>query len=366
MSGLEVEVAGRVGGFEVDVGFASDGGVTALFGHSGAGKTTVVNMIGGLVKPQRGRVVVGGRVLFDGERGIDLPAHKRRLGHVFQEGRLLPHLSVRQNLLYGRWFSPARSEPKRFDEVVELLGIDALLARRPRSLSGGERQRVAIGRALLSAPAALLMDEPLASLDAPRKAEILPYLERLRDHARLPIVYVSHAIDEVAQLARTMVLMSDGRVVAAGAIAEVMNRLDLRPMTGRFEAGVVIEGVVRGHDQTFQLSTVSIGAHDLVVPRLADRLGARVRLRIRARDVALATERPVGISIQNILPGRVIELSREEGTFVEVNVDVGVVLTARLTKRAATLLRLVPGQPVFALVKSIALDRVVSVGSDAL
>ncbi|MGH6918466.1 MAG: molybdenum ABC transporter ATP-binding protein [Geminicoccaceae bacterium] len=365
MSVLEVDVAGQVGSFAVDVRFASEGGVTALFGHSGAGKTTVVNMIGGLVRPRRGRIVVDGRTLFDADRGIDLPPHRRRLGHVFQEGRLLPHLSVRQNLLYGRWFSRARADPGRFDEVVELLGIEGLLGRRPRSLSGGERQRVAVGRALLNAPAALLMDEPLASLDGPRKAEILPYLERLRDQARLPIIYVSHAIDEVAQLARTMVLMSDGRVVATGPIAEIMNRLDLRPMTGRFEAGVVIEGIVRAHDQTFQLSTVSIGRQSLVVPLLAEELGARVRLRVRARDVALATERPTGISIQNILPGKVIELSREEGTFVEVNVDVdGTVLTARLTRRAVAVLRLAPGQPVFALVKSIALDRVVRLGAD--
>jgi molybdate transport system ATP-binding protein len=325
----------------------------------------VINMIGGLVRPRRGRIVVDGRVLFDGDRGVDLPPHRRRLGHVFQEGRLLPHLSVRQNLLYGRWFSRARADPGRFDEVVELLGIAGLLGRRPRSLSGGERQRVAVGRALLSAPAALLMDEPLASLDAPRKAEILPYLERLRDQARLPIIYVSHAIDEVAQLARTMVLMSDGRVVAAGPIAEVMNRLDLGPVIGRFEAGVVIEGVVRAHDQTFHLSTVSIGTQSLVVPRIAEGLGARVRLRVRARDVALATERPQGISVQNILPGRVTELSREEGTYVEVNVDVdGVVLTARVTKRAVALLRLAQGQPVFVLVKSIALDRVMRRGAE--
>jgi molybdate transport system ATP-binding protein len=176
---------------------------------------------------------------------------------------------------------------------------------------------------------------------------------------------VSHAIDEVAQLARNMVLMSDGQVVATGPVAEIMNRLDLRPMTGRFEAGVVVEGTVRGHDQTFQLSTVSIGTQSLVVPRLADELGARVRLRIRARDVALATERPAGISIQNILAGRVSELSREQGAFVEVNVEVdGIVLTARLTKRAAAVLRLAPGQPVFALIKTIALDRVVRLGAE--
>jgi molybdate transport system ATP-binding protein len=365
MSALEVDVAGQVGSFAVDVRFASDGGVTALFGHSGAGKTTVINMIGGLVRPRRGRIAVEGRVLFDAERRIDLPPHRRRLGHVFQEGRLLPHLSVRHNLVYGRWFAGARADAPRFDEVVALLGIEELLARRPRSLSGGERQRVAIGRALLSAPAALLMDEPLASLDAPRKAEILPYLGRLRDQARLPILYVSHAVDEVAQLARNMILMSGGRVVAAGPVADVMNRLDLRPMTGRFEAGAVVEGIVRGHDQTFQLSTVSIGAQNLMVPRLAEELGARVRLRIRARDVALATERPAGISIQNILAATITEVAPEQGAFVEVNVDLdGTLLTARLTRRAAAALRLAPGRPVFALIKTIALDRVARLATD--
>jgi molybdate transport system ATP-binding protein len=365
MSGIEVDVTGQVGSFEVDVGFASDGGVTALFGQSGAGKTTVVNMIGGLVRPRRGRVVVGGRILFDRDRGIDLPPHRRRLGHIFQEGRLFPHLSVRHNLMYGRWFRRAPADRHRFGEVVELLGIDRLLHRRPRSLSGGERQRVAIGRALLSEPAALLMDEPLASLDAPRKAEILPYLERLRDQARLPIVLVSHSIDEVARLAQTMVLMSDGRVAAVGAVAEIMTRLDLRPMTGRFEAGVVIEAEVAGHDERFQLTTLKVGVQPLLVPRLAEAPGTHVRLRVRARDVALALERPIGISIQNILPGRISELSREEGPFVEVNVDVdGAILTARLTRRAAATMALAPGQPVFALIKAIALDRVARLDPD--
>lgn len=365
MSGIEVDVAGRVGAFEVAAQFASDGGVIALFGHSGAGKTTVVNMIGGLVHPARGRIVVGGRLLFDRKGGVDLPPHRRRLGHVFQEGRLFPHLSVRHNLLYGRWFSGAPVDSRRFEEVVALLGIGRLLERRPRSLSGGERQRVAIGRALLSEPAALLMDEPLASLDAPRKAEILPYLERLRDQARLPIVYVSHSIDEVVRLARTMVLMSDGRVLAVGPIAEIMTRLDLRPMTGRFEAGVVIETEVVAHDDAYRLTTVALGAQTLTVPRLEEAPGTQVRLRVRARDVALALERPEGISIQNVLAGRVTELSREEGPFVEANVAVdGAVLTARLTRRAADTLALAPGLPVFALIKTIALDRVTRVGED--
>jgi molybdate transport system ATP-binding protein len=359
MSALEVDVAGRVGSFGLAVRFVGDGGVTALFGQSGAGKTTVVNMIGGLVRPRRGRIVVGDQVVFDSARGIDVPAHRRRLGHVFQEGRLFPHLSVRHNLLYGRWFAKTAADPGRFEEIVELLGIAHLLGRRPRSLSGGEKQRVAIGRALLSEPAALVMDEPLASLDAPRKAEILPYLERLRRQARLPIVYVSHSIDEVARLASTMVLLSEGRVAAVGPVADVMTRLDLRPMTGRFEAGVVLEATVQRHDEAYQLTMVALGDQTLSVPHVEAQPGARVRLRIRARDVALATHPPAGISIQNVLRGTVVELRREEGPFAEVNVDVGGArLTARLTRRAADDLGLAPGRPVFALVKTIALDRV--------
>lgn len=367
MSGLEVDVAGRVGSFALEVGFASDGGVTALFGQSGAGKTTVVNMIGGLVRPQRGRVVVGGQVLFDAARGIDLPPHRRRLGHVFQEGRLFPHLSVRRNLLYGRWFARGPRDPRRFAEVVELLGLGRLLERRPRNLSGGERQRVAIGRALLCEPAALLMDEPLASLDPARKAEILPYLERLRDQARLPIVYVSHSIDEVARLARTMVLMSEGRVAAVGGVAEVMTRLDLRPLTGRFEAGVVVEGRIAAHDDAYQLSAVAIGDQQLAVPRLEAPPGTPVRLRIRARDVALALRPPQETSIQNVLRGRVVELGWQDGPFVEVNVVIadGTRLTARLTRRAADGLQLTAGREVFALIKAIALDRVVQAGTTA-
>jgi molybdate transport system ATP-binding protein len=365
MSGLEVDVAGRVGSFALEVCFASDGGVTALFGQSGAGKTTVVNMIGGLVRPRRGRIVVGDQVVFDTARSVDLPAHRRRIGHVFQEGRLFPHLSVRHNLLYGRWFTRARPDPGRFDEIVELLGIGHLLARRPRSLSGGEKQRVAIGRALLSEPAALIMDEPLASLDAPRKAEILPYLERLRRQARLPIVYVSHSIDEVARLASTMVLLSAGRVAAVGPVAEVMARLDLRPMTGRFEAGVVLEATVERHDEAYQLTTVSLGDQTLSVPYLDAPAGTRVRLRIRARDVALATRRPDCISIQNVLRGTIVEIGSEEGPFAEVNLDLGGVrLNARLTRRAADDLGLARGRPVFALVKTIALDRITTASAE--
>lgn len=355
---LEVDVRGRAGTFELDVRFASDAGVTALFGHSGAGKTSVVNMIAGLMRPSAGRIRVGDRVLFDAAAGIELPARRRHLGLVFQEGRLFPHLTVRQNLLYGSWFTRPRVPPDQFDEVVQLLGIDHLLARRPRALSGGERQRVAVGRALLCRPEALLMDEPLASLDGARKNEILPYLDRLRAEARIPIVYVSHSIDEVTRLAETLVVLSEGRVVGFGPVDEIMARLDLRPMTGRFEAGSVVDGVVEGHDADYELTAVAIGSQELVLPKIDAAPGSPVRLRIRARDVALALRAPEDLSIRNVLCGSITEVRAESGTFVEVNVDVeGLAISSRITRRSAEMLGLAPGREIFALIKSVAIDR---------
>src|SRR5215470_10102307 len=210
---LEVDVQHRLGAFTLDAHFRSGPGLTALFGRSGAGKTSVVNAIAGLIQPHQGRIVIDGSVVLDTERGICTPTHRRRIGYVFQEDRLFPHLTVRHNLLFGRWFAPGRERRStRFDDIVDLLGIAALLDRRPAKLSGGEKQRVAIGRALLSSPRLLLMDEPLVALDEARKAEILPYLERLRDETKVPIIYVSHSIAEVARLANRVVVMRDGKV----------------------------------------------------------------------------------------------------------------------------------------------------------
>ena len=251
---LEVDIEHRLGTFALDVHFHAGRGLTALFGRSGGGKTSVVNTIAGLISPHKGRIVVDGSVLTDTELGIRLPTHRRRVGYVFQEGRLFPHLTVRQNLLFGRWFAPTAAPPGRLDDVVDLLGIGTLLDRRPSRLSGGEKQRVAIGRALLASPRLLLMDEPLASLDARRKDEILPYIERLRDHGGVPIVYVSHAVAEVTRLATTIVLISDGRVRAAGSVREVMGRAELYPMTGRFEAGAVLSARVAAHDARWGLT----------------------------------------------------------------------------------------------------------------
>ncbi len=287
---LEVDIEHRVGAFALDIHFASGRGLTALFGRSGAGKTSVVNVIAGLIRPQRGRIAVDGAVLLDTERGIFTPAHRRRIGYVFQEGRLFPHLTVRQNLLFGRWFAPRGEMAVGIDDVVDLLGIGPLLTRRPGRLSGGEKQRVAIGRALLANPRLLLMDEPLASLDAARKDEILPYLERLRDGAMVPIVYVSHAAAEVARLATTIVLMAEGSVRAVGPVAEMMGRAGLYPLAGGFEAGAVLAVTVAAHDTRWGLTELVGGFGRLTVPRLDLPVGTPLRVRIRARDVILALD----------------------------------------------------------------------------
>ncbi len=359
---LDVHIAGKRGSFALDVAFRAGAGVTALFGRSGAGKTSVVDSIAGLVKPERGRIVVDERVLFDRDAGIDLAPERRRVGYVFQEPRLFPHLSVRSNLLFGtRFQSSAGTVVAEFDHVVDLLGLKDLLARRPGRLSGGEQQRVAIGRALLAKPALLLMDEPLASLDAARKAEILPYIERLRDDFALPVVYVSHALDEVVRLADMVVLMSDGRVVATGAVDDVLTRLDLRPLTGRYEFGAVIDATVAGHDQAYGLTRLVFGPKDdprtLFAPEVALPEGEAVRVRVRARDVTVATRRPEDVSSLNILPGRIVEVSTYDGPFVELRVDAGAVLTARVTRKSFDELGLAAGREVFLLIKTVALDR---------
>jgi molybdate transport system ATP-binding protein len=356
---LEVDVRHRFSNFELDVHFQSGRGLTALFGRSGSGKTSVVNAIAGLIRPERGRIFVDGSALLDTERKLYVPTHRRRIGYVFQEGRLFPHLTVRQNLLFGRWFSPRRERRSApFDDVVDLLGIAPLLDRRPGRLSGGEQQRVAIGRALLASPRLLLMDEPLASLDTLRKDEILPYLERLRDEAIVPIVYVSHSVAEVARLATTIVVLSDGKVRAAGPVQEVMGRAELYPLTGRFEAGAVLAVRVAAHDERWRLTELSGDFGKLLVPRLEASLGTALRVRIRARDVILAANQPAGISALNVLPARVERLvSIEEGA-LEVQLRLGSErLLARVTKRSGEALGLIPGREVFAVIKTVAIDR---------
>jgi len=355
--GLDVSLAR--GAFRLDVAFTAPPGLTALFGPSGSGKTTVIACLAGLARPDRGRIVVDGRTLLDTDRRIALPAHRRRIGVVFQEARLLPHLSVRQNLDYGRRFLSRRHADApglAFDDVVGLLGLGHLLARRPAGLSGGEGQRVAIGRALLSRPRLLLMDEPLAALDAARKAEILPLIERLRDAAGLPIVYVSHAVSEVARLADTLVVLEAGRVAAAGPAEALLRRGELGPEHAA-QGGSRLDMVVAGHDPASGLTRLSGAVGSLSVPRLERAVGTPVRLLVPARDVLVATQVPVGLSARNVLPGTVRDLVPLGDGAVRVTLACGgAALAARLTQASVRDLALAPGRPVFAVVKSVAFD----------
>ncbi|MEJ8310929.1 molybdenum ABC transporter ATP-binding protein [Agrobacterium larrymoorei] len=346
----------RLGSFTLDAGFTADKGVTALFGRSGSGKTSVMRIIAGLVKPDEGRIELDGAVLADRQKRIFTPAHKRRFGYVFQEARLFPHLSVEQNLRYGRWFSGARSDAAVTSHVIEMLGIGALLQRRPEKLSGGEKQRVAIGRALLSSPRLLLMDEPLAALDEARKAEIIPYLERLRDETTIPILYVSHSVSEVSRLADQVVVMKDGRIDAAGPASDILSQPAFSAYLERREAGSILSGTVEAFDAAHRLATVRLGQTALQVPAQNAEPGKAVRVHIPARDVMLATVRPEGLSALNILEGHVTGIALADGMALVQVACSGTLIQSRVTSLSIERLSLKAGSPVFAIVKSAALD----------
>jgi molybdate transport system ATP-binding protein len=355
---IDVDIDQHLGAFQLAVKFSADAPIVGLFGRSGAGKSSVVNAIAGIAEPARGHIRINDVSLFDAEKGINLPPEERRIGYVFQDALLFPHMDVRSNLLYGQRL---RAPEDRFIEearVVELLGLGAMLGRRPGTLSGGERQRVAIGRALLAQPRILLMDEPLAALDIPRKTEILDYIERLRDELSIPIVYVSHSVAEISRLADTVVVLSEGKCVAAGDVDEVMGRLDLRPATGRYEAGSLIETKVLAHDSVDQLTTLTFDGGQLIVPHLDVSAGERVRARIRARDVSLAMQRPSGISILNVLHGRITAIDAGSGPIVDVQLAIGgATLNARITRRSLGQLDIHVGQDAYALIKAVSIDQ---------
>jgi len=357
---LSLDVTVRYEGFSlaVDTVIALEG-VTALFGPSGSGKSTLLRVIAGLERAASGRIAFGTETWQDDGTRTYVPANRRGVGYVFQDARLFGHLSVAGNLRYADRRSQNERGRIAFDEVVEALDLEPLLKRRAGSLSGGERQRVAIGRSILTRPRLLLMDEPLAALDIERKAEILPYIERLPITFGVPIVYVTHAVEEVARLARTMIAVSNGAIVAAGPVVEMLERLDLQPLTGRFEAGVVLPARVVGHDPKFCLTRLNVAGQTLVMPALDVAVGGEVPLRVRARDVALSLARPDGISVQNILAATIIELLEEpESAFAELLLDIGGPhLRARITRQAVAELALAEGSAVYALIKSISFDR---------
>ena len=352
MSKIEARFRSQLGTFALDAEFSMPGrGVTALFGPSGSGKTTLLRLVAGLAHAD-GRLVVNGEVWQD-EKTF-LPTHRRALGYVFQEASLFPHLSVRGNLDYGWKRVPPAERTLNREDVIGWLGLDGLIDRAPHQLSGGQRQRVAIGRALLSCPRLLLMDEPMAALDANARAEILPYLERMHRELQLPVLYVSHALDEVARLADHLLLIEAGRIAYHGSLAEGMTRLDL-PLAYRDIAATVFDAVVVGQDAELQITRVACGAMELELVGLHGSPGAPLRVRVAARDVSLTLAMPQRTSILNLLPARVLELADGAPGQVLVKLSLGdTSLLARITRKSARLLALEKGTQVIAQVKSVA------------
>ncbi|MCC7462532.1 MAG: molybdenum ABC transporter ATP-binding protein [Gammaproteobacteria bacterium] len=354
---LAVSVRRRQGEFRLDVAFeAPTPGVIALFGRSGCGKTTVVDLIAGLRRADSGRIEIDGAVLLDTARGIAIPAERRRVGYVFQDGRLFPHLDVRGNLAYGQRRARGSEVRVGFEEIVALLGLASLLERRVHQLSGGEKQRVALGRALLAQPRLLLLDEPLAALDQARREEVLPYLERLRDQLALPMLLVTHDYDEVLRLATHVVLMDRGRRLAQGPPTQLSLAPELRAIVGPEAIGAVLEGVVLAVDADAGLARVGVAGGALSIEAGSLAAGQRVRLQLLARDLILATERPHALSVRNALAGRVAALEADGAHATLVQVDAGgTAVIVRVTAQATHELGLRAGLPVWVLVKAVTL-----------
>ncbi len=356
MDGLRVRLRMDRGAFQLDVDLDLPlHGISALFGHSGSGKTTVLRAIAGLECAPGGVVALGDEVWQDDARGLFVPVHKRAVGYVFQEASLFPHLSVRANLEFGRKRVPAHARRFALEPVTALLGIESLLERRPDGLSGGERQRVAIARALLASPRLLLMDEPLAALDLRRKQEILPYLERMHGELAIPIVYVSHAPDEVARLADHLVLLDAGKAVASGPLTETLARVDLPPSFAD-DAGVVLDTILAGHEED-ALSRLEFAGGALFVGRRREAIGTHLRCRIHARDVSLALDRPQGTSIVNRLPAVVTAVAATDTPgHVLVQLRMGESpLLARITERSRRELGIAAGLRLWVQIKGVAL-----------
>lgn len=351
---FSVSVSHQFNDFALKTEFEADRGITVLFGRSGSGKTSIIRAVAGLLRPDAGRVVLNNRILHDADAGIWLPAHKRRIGYIFQDARLFPHLTIRQNLSYGRWFAPRRAQAENMDAIIDILGISHLLGRRPAALSGGEKQRVAIGRALLSGPELLLADEPLASLDQQRKQEILPLFERLRDEFDVPILYVSHSAGEVARLANKVVVVQGGKVIRQGRADAVLGDSGITP-TGVRSAGAVLDARVQRHHAD-GLTELEAGGLPLFLPDVGQPVGTRLRIRIAAKDVILSKAAPTGLSALNILPGQIehIRAGDGPGAIISLRTPAGILL-ARITQRSVRQMGLAQGDGCHAVVKTLAI-----------
>ena len=353
--------------FTFEAAFTAEAGITALFGASGSGKSTAIRLIAGLEKPDRGRISLGETVLTDRAAGVFVPPHKRRIGLVFQDALLLPHLSVEANLTYGRFFTPSAERRISFEPVVEVLGISHLLNRRPETLSGGERQRVAIGRALLASPRLLLMDEPLAALDQARKQEILPFIERLNAQFNIPILYVSHATEEVARLAASVIRLDQGRVVAQGTPAAVLGASGLAQGVARFDAVSILTAPVKSWLPDYGLTILAHPAGEITVPGRIEATG-KVRIALQATAITLSIRQPTDVSTRTALAGRIVAIEKDDGPYALVSLELlgGETLRAYTTRLAADQLGLMISQHVSALVKSVAIDETILAGAAAL
>ncbi len=350
---LEVAVSHRMGTFVLDAEFVTRGRVTALFGPSGAGKSSIVAAIAGLMRPRAGRIVVDGRVLSEAPK-LFVPPERRRLGLVFQDARLFPFMNVEDNLLFGWRRSPVKADTGTIEHVIALLGLGEILKRRPRGLSGGEKSRVALGRALLASPDMLLLDEPLAALDAARRDEIIPYLEKLAREARLPMLYVSHQVEEVARLADEIVILENGRVKTQGSVFDLLTAVD--GIAGVPPLGAVFEATIAEH-RTDGLTRLSFDGGALYVQRLRQAAGTRLRVRLRAEDIMLALEEPRAVSANNVLACSISAI-RGDGDQADVQLQCGAIrLVSRITAASRQRLALEPGVRLYAVVKSVTVAR---------
>ncbi len=352
---LSVDIQHQLDGFHLKANFTAPSGVTALFGASGSGKTSVINAVAGLIQPDQGDIALNGVDFLSTRKGLNLPPHKRGVGYVFQDSRLFPHMSVLRNLRFGGRMQGKAPNAALEGKIFDMLALGSLLDRMPVDLSGGEKQRTAIGRALLAEPTLLMMDEPLAALDERRKQEILPYLERLRDEAGLPILYVSHSVSEVARLANHLVVMQDGQVVQSGAATDVLSDLNSAQHIGADSLGAVITAQVQAHDRD-GMTVLHTEGGPLYLPNLPADIGSQHRLRIKAQDVMLSLSEPVGISALNCLKGVISDIQTHPagGVLVQITCADSRILS-RITQRSLAALSLQKGQQIFAVVKSVSL-----------
>ncbi|RTE66369.1 molybdenum ABC transporter ATP-binding protein ModC [Amphritea opalescens] len=354
---LQITLEKQLGEINLDIDLnLQETGITALFGRSGAGKTSIINLIAGLEKPDAGKILIGDRVVFDAARNINLPPQKRQIGYVFQGSRLFPHYTVKGNLNYGR----RHKDPESLNTIAELLGIEQLLHRYPAALSGGEQQRVAIGRALLSNPAMLLMDEPLASLDEPRKKELFPYIEQLAKEINIPIIYVSHSLDELLRLADQMVLIDQGRVIRHGEVADIWNSEAMLPWQPEQDISVILEACIREHSSRYSMSCLALGDRlSLWTPFIDAPVASRVRMRIHARDISLVRQPAEQSSIRNVIPVSVVDMTSTDNTSAcLITLRAGQhILKSSISRWAAEELAIHPGEQLFAQIKGGSISR---------